>query len=206
MYKIRSFSKRSPRLPTPIVIQPHQPPLHIWIIVSYHLQIALKQIMIRDIKPHDCRIEPNVSFGDMFTQEIRPSILSENALHSIKTFEHSDTTLLVHLLLRGKSGFVDAIVEAVIRPLVQGFDPNFQMLGKEAFTRFVRFSQFSRQDRIEVAVQHADYLSAFVTDDGGVLFVPEHGDGIATFVCGVGFEVELAMVSEAVDGITGCSP
>ena len=62
-----------------------KPFMDIWVIVSNHLQITSEQGVVSNIKSDDCRIESNVGFGQMLSEDEGAFTLSKYLFHPIET-------------------------------------------------------------------------------------------------------------------------
>ena len=99
----------------------------------------------------------------------------------------------------GEAGFVDAVVDVVVSPVVDSFDRLPHVRGEE-----VEFGVLFGQKVIEFVVEHPDDVGRFVGHDGLGLLVVKSGDSEATAVVGIDVKVDLAKVSEVgVDGVLG---
>ena len=98
--------------------------------------------------------------------------------------------------LRCEAGFVDAVIDVVVSPVVGFVNLLLQVLRVE-----VDFAVLFGQEVVEFGVEHADDLARFVTDDGLLLLVVEGWHGEAALVVWVYLEVDVSEVADALDGI-----
>lgn len=97
---------------------------------------------------------------------------------------------------RSEAGFVDAVVDVVVCPVVGGFDSVAQVFGEE-----VELGVRLVEEVVEGVVEHADDLAAFIVDDLALLLVVQRRHREAAAVVGVVLEVDVAQVG--VVGVEG---
>jgi len=127
------------------------------------------------------------------------SVGGEVFLDAVEGGEELVHGFFVCVLGAGEAGFVDAVVDVVVGPVVCFFD-----LGLEGFGEEVDFFVFLGQEVVEFGVEHADDFGGFVTDYLLSLFVVEGWHGEAALVGGVDGEVDFAEVGEfRMEGVLG---
>lgn len=113
-------------------IQPSQPRVQSRIIHPYHLLITLEQRIIRYIEPHQRRIQPYISFSDVFAKEIwMVAFLVEEILEPVEGLEEFGDVLVIGCLGGCKPDFVDAVVDCVVDPCIEVFDFTSKMCRDE---------------------------------------------------------------------------
>ena len=97
----------------------------------------------------------------------------------------------------GEAGFVDAVVDVIVCPIVYSFDVFLQVGGEK-----VEFGVLFRENVVEFVIEHADDVGRFIRHDGFGLLVIECGYRETTAVVWVDVEVDIAKMSEGgMDGI-----
>src|SRR5690606_37451711 len=97
----------------------------------------------------------------------------------------------------GKTGFVDTVVYVVVNPAVQLVD---------FLTQFNRIIiPGAGTVSIKRRVKHANDFGGFITDDGLVFLVPQHGYGNASGVVRIGTQIKLVEEVVVVKVIAGRS-
>ena len=89
-------------------------------IVDNTAEIALEEAVIGDIKTNQGDERPPIRLGKPLAQEVGLSF--QPLLQCVQTVEHIGYSRLIRRLAHGESGPVDAVVEALVYPLVQRVD------------------------------------------------------------------------------------
>ena len=89
------------------------------VLVPNHFQIALENGEIRNIKSDQGRVQPDVRFRDVLSEQVGLVTWAiEVFLQPIERFENWIDVSLVGFLCRRKTRFVNTIVDGVIDPFV----------------------------------------------------------------------------------------
>ena len=191
----RVFESAPICLCTCVPIQSPEPLMQVGIVIANHLQVALEQRIVRYIKASDSWIGPDIGFRDMVTEQEFGFLSSKMRFQTVKRFEQCVDIDVVRLLFRRKTGLVDAVVDFVVHPFIQGLDLLFLVGGEK---RLSGLSKMRREERVESGVEHTYDLRRFVVDDCFPLAIPKSGDCEAALILRVGFVVQFGMFREAV--------
>ena len=161
--------------------------------------VAFEMLDVHRIKADDGRVQSHIRFGDALSEIERRCLLREMLLCAVEGREERLNGFLVCGLGGGEAGFIDAVVDVVVGPVVRAFDLTSKFLGKQ-----INGLVLLREQVVEFGVEHADDLAGLVADDFVLLDVVEGGDGEAAGVVGVDAEIYVAEVGDAfVDGVGG---
>lgn len=70
MIEVCRLLERTPsRLVSFVIVDIPIPLVDPWIIMSDHLQVALEQVMVRDIESRNRRIQPDICFGEVLAKQ-----------------------------------------------------------------------------------------------------------------------------------------
>lgn len=90
-----------------------------------------------------------------------------------------------------RENLLDAVVDMIVHPLIREIDFRPQIRRVQVY-----IPELLRQQRIKLAIQHADNLTALVIDDRVQLFIPQHRDREAAGIMRVRGEIQLAEILE----------
>jgi hypothetical protein len=157
--------------------------------------VALEVLDVDDVEADDGRVEAYIGFGDVFAEVVWSFFAFRLGFQvgfgAVERGEELVDGFFVCFLCGGESGFIDAVVDIVVGPVVGGFNFGLQVLGEEN-----NIAVLLGKQGIKLCVEHANDLRRFVRDNGVRLLVPEGGDGEAPVVRGIDREVEVSEVSE----------
>lgn len=105
--------------------------MHIRIPGPYIPNVRLEMLDIDDVESDDCGVESYVCFCDFFAEIEGAFSLGEMLLYSIERGEECDDGFFVCFLGSSKAGFVNAIVDVVIGPVISSLDLGLQVGGEE---------------------------------------------------------------------------
>jgi hypothetical protein len=77
---------------------------------------------INNIKPHNRSIQPNICLRNLLPKIKRPLILTQMLLHAIQTLKECSDRFIIRFLRSSEAGFVDAIIDIVVGPVIRFFD------------------------------------------------------------------------------------
>lgn len=165
-------------------------------VVDDPVQVRFEDPVIGDIEPDQCHEKTNVGFGQAIAQKIGPPVALPG-FQLLKRVEYPGDRLVIGKLAGCKTGFVDVVVEAVIKPRVQLFD---------VFGQIIRIEiDISRRQTFESGVEHPYDVGAFVVDLHVLLCVPQYRNGCAAGINRVGTGVELVHVFSAKKRLFVCA-
>lgn len=72
--------------------------------------------VINDIKPRNCRVQSDIRFRQLATNQVLPSV-TQNLFESVEGFKKGNDGVSVRLRGRGEPGLVDSIVDCVVNPV-----------------------------------------------------------------------------------------
>lgn len=108
-------------------IQVSDPAMQVWVIGTYCAQVRLKMLDVDYVKADDCCEEPDIGFGDLPTVVKWPVLDGrEVRLSFIEGREESCDCLVIGFLRCGEAGFINAVVDVIVGPLVSCFDLGLQ--------------------------------------------------------------------------------
>ena len=181
------LAKRLGMLPVQI---PH-PRVQVGVAGADVADVALEVLDVDDVEADDGRVEADVGFGDVFAEVVRAFALFglrfQVGFGTVKRGEELMDGFFVCFLCGGEAGFIDAVVDIVVGPVVRGFNFGLQILGEKN-----KIAVLLGKQGIKLRVEHANDLRRFVRDNGVRLLVPEGGDGEAPIVRRVDGEVQVA--------------
>ena len=161
--------------------------------------VAFEVLDVHRIKSDDGRVQSHICFGDVLSEIERRGMFRQMLLCTVEGCEQRLHGFLVCGLGGGEAGFVDAVVDVIVSPIIRAFDFALEFLGKQ-IDRLVPLGK----QVVEFSVEHADDLAGFVADDLVLLDVVEGGDGEAAGVFGVDTEVNVTKVGHVLmNGIRG---
>ena len=100
------------------------------IFVSNHLQIALENGEIRNIKSDQGRVQPDVRFRDVLSKQIgMMTWASEMFLQLVERLENRINVGVIGFLCRREASFVNTIVDSVIDPFVHLVNLRSEVIG-----------------------------------------------------------------------------
>ena len=155
MLKLRRLPK-SRHIP----IQIPQPLVNRRIPASYISHITLEMLHVYRIEPYDRGVQADVGFGDMFSKVVGIGIFGEMFFDAVEGAEEWVHGSFVGGLRSGEAGFVDAVVDVIVGPVVGCFNFRLEVLGEKVDV-FVLLGN----DIIEFGVKHADDLAGLDVDD-----------------------------------------
>jgi len=199
MFELRRLGSKRRHIP----IQFPHPPVQIRVPRPDVADIALEVLDVDGVEADDGRVQTDVGLRDVRPVVVRSAVIrgvfGEMGFGAIERFEEGVDVVLVGFLGGGEAGFVHAVVDVVVGPVVGFVDFALEGFGQEV-DGFVLLGQ----QVVELGVHHADDFGGFVADDGFFLLVPEGGDREAAAVVLVDLEVELAEVGVVwVEGVFG---
>lgn len=87
-----------------IPIQSSQQKVQVWILVSYHLQVAFENAEIRNIETNNCCVKSDVCFCDVLSENIWLMIgITKVLFETIERLEKWEDVVFVCLLARGET-------------------------------------------------------------------------------------------------------
>lgn len=149
MLKLRRLPKRRN-----IPIQIPQPLVQCWVPTPDIADIAFEMLYIHRVKPHNGRIQANVSLGDLFAKVVRffeRGVGCEMFFSAVEGRKERLDGFFIGVLGGGKARFVDAVVDVVVCPVVGTFDLGLKMFG-EKIDVFIFFGD----DVVEFGIEVAD--------------------------------------------------
>lgn len=199
MFELRRLGPKRRHVP----IQLPHPPVQIRVPRPDIADIALEVLDVDGVEADDSRVQADVGLRDVGPVVVWPTVIrgvvGEMGFGVIERFEEGVDVFLVGFLGGGEAGFVHAVVDVVVGPIVGFVDFVLEGSGEE-IDGFVLLGQ----QVVELGVHHADDFGGFVADDGFFLLVPEGGDSEAAAVVLVDLEVELAEVGVVwMEGVFG---
>src|SRR5215204_3239375 len=144
-------------------------------------QVALEVSMVNGVEAHQGGKQAPVGLRHAVAAQVAPP--SENILPIIQRIEDVGYGIVVHLLLGGEAGAIDAVVDGLVDSVNGLVDLVTQVFGEE--------SGISGGKLFELRVEHAHDLARLIVDDRTGLPVPQHGGGNAPRVARVGLRVDL---------------
>ena len=177
--------------------------------MSNHHQIALEDIVIRNIEPDEGGIQANVCIGHEVAEQVLASSsiipLPEGKMpfQPVQALEQYDQMLFVRFLCSCKATLVHSIVDCIVNPLVHLIDlfSQFLRIKPRPVTRLTALPDILWQEIVELGVEHPNDLAALVVHDRLGLLVPQDGHGEAATVLRVRFQVQLTQLLESVKRI-----
>jgi len=137
------------------------------VFVPNHFQIALENGEIRNIKSDQGRVQPDVRFRDVLSEQVGlVTWASEVFLQPIERFENRIDVSLVGFLCRRKTRFVNTIVDGVIDPFVHLVNLRSKVIGQEASFALGFLASFTGKKVVEGGVEHTNDFAAFIVDNG----------------------------------------
>ena len=150
-----------------IPIQISKPAMEVLIFVPNHLQIALENREIRNIKSDQGRVQPDVRFRDVLPEQIRlVSWPSEVFLQPVERFENRIDVGVVCFLCRRETRFVHTVVDCVIDPFVHVVNLRSKVTGQKAPFSLGFFAPFTRKKIVESGIEHTNDFATFIVDNG----------------------------------------
>lgn len=139
-------------------------------------------------------IQADVNLGELLSEVVRPFTLSiaQVLLDAIQGLEERQHIPLIGLLGGSEARLVHAVVDQVVLPAVGLLDLGLQVLRVEADGGVLGVEEV-----VELGTEHAQDLARLVAHDAPALLVVEGGHGVAAGVLGLGLEVDVAEVGEA---------
>lgn len=181
MLKLRRLPKRRH-----IPIQHPHPPMQRRIPRSDIPNVALEMLHVHGIEADDGGVEADVCLGDVLAVVVGSGVSGEVGFGAIEGGEERCDGVFVGGLGGGEAGFVDAVVDVVVGPLVRGFDVVPPILGEQ-----VDFLVLFWKKVVEFGVEHADYLAGLVADYPVLLEVVQGRDCEAPRVVRVDVKVDV---------------
>lgn len=140
--------------------------MKIRIFIPNHLQIALENGEICNIKSDQRRVQPDVRFRDILSEQIRlMAWISEVFLQPVERFENRIDVGVIGFLCRREARFVNTIVDSVIDPFVHLVNLRSKVIGQEACFSLGFFAPFARKKIVEAGIEHTDDFAAFIVDN-----------------------------------------
>ncbi|CAH0055524.1 unnamed protein product [Clonostachys solani] len=99
-------------------LQPSQPRMQQWVIVSDTTQGALHHSVVRGVKANQGREQAHVRFRQAIAEEEFASI-GETRLESVQGGEEGCDVFVIRFLCSGETNLVDAVVDVAIYPFVE---------------------------------------------------------------------------------------
>ena len=84
--------------------------------------VALEMLHVHGIEAHDGGVQSDVGFGDVGPEIIGRGVLGQVLFCAVEGGEERCDGFLVGVLGGGEAGFVDAVVDVVVGPVVCCFD------------------------------------------------------------------------------------
>lgn len=194
-----------------VPVQLPEPLVQRWVSGPDVAQVALEVLHVHDVEADDGRVQSDVGLRDVLAEVVWTCGRGQVFLDPVERVEELRDGFLVSGLrsagrlvrvtqgslegrgrrrraasLRRKTRLVHAVVDIVIHPPVRTFDVLLQILGEQ-----IHLSILLRQYVVELGIEHADDLAAFVVDDLALLLVVERRHREAPLVFRVRFEVDL---------------
>lgn len=142
-----------------IPIQIPQPLVDRRISTPYISHITLKMLHVYRVEPYDRGVQADVGFGDMFSEVVGIGIFGEMFFDAVEGTEEWVHGIFVGGLRGGEAGFVDAVVDVVVGPVVGCFNFRLEVL-REKVDLFVLLGN----NVVEFGVKHADDLAGLDVD------------------------------------------
>ena len=83
--------------------------------------VTLEVLDIHGVETDDGRVESDICFGDGGAEVVRVSVFSEVGFGAVEATEERGDGFLVGVLSGCETGFVDAVVDVVVGPVVCAF-------------------------------------------------------------------------------------
>lgn len=138
------------------LINPPSPLQDVGVILLNSLDVTLEMSMVNWVESHNGRPETEIGFGQSVSNKVVG--LGKDVLDTIEGFEERIDVVLVGGLGGCEAGLVDAVVDGVIDPFVDGVDLSLEV-GRVVVDTGLGGDQF-----VECSVQHSDDLTALVVD------------------------------------------
>lgn len=178
-----------------VPVETLEPLVQVGVIVSDKTKVAFEVDVIDGVISDDGGVQPDISFGQSITHQ-KLSAIAQPILDLLKRLGQGLDSSLVSLLRARETRLVHAIVDIIVHPFVQLVDFLFQV-----FRVQIKLGLVGGQFPIESSVEETDNLARFVVHDGVFLFIPNYGYSEPGRVVGLGFEVEVAEMGEAEEGV-----
>jgi len=130
---MRKLGRLTKRRDLPIQIP--QPLMQIRVIRSNCPEIRLEVLHVDDVEADDGCVEADVGFG-YGSAKVEGAFFGGGAqvlLCAVERFEEGSDGFFVGFLGSGKAGFVDAVVDVVVGPVVRLFDLLLQTCGEQFY-------------------------------------------------------------------------
>jgi len=173
------------------------PPVDIRISVADIADITFEVSDVDWIEANDSDPEPNISFGQLITDE--EFLALEYPLDLVQGLEHRMHGSLICLGAVCETGLVNSIVDGVVNPIIGGVDFLAKFLWID-----VDIGLVGRNEIVELGIEYPDDLGAFVIHNRLVLLVPEHGNGEPSGITRLGLEVQIPDMLRTVQRINLC--
>ena len=131
------------RLPGCLDVPVHslQPVVQHWVVVPDSAKIAFEVLDINDVEANQGRVQPDVQFSQVWTQQERPRCLGQKTFKSVECCKHGYHVLIIFLLRRGEPCLVNSRVQVSLHPGGDEVD-----LG--AKIRRVKIDRIGRRDKL----------------------------------------------------------
>src|SRR6478752_722750 len=110
-----------------IPVEVLEPLMNDWVVGANGSEVALEVANIHNIKSDDSSIRAYVNFGELLAKDIGSSILVDQCLELVKCREDCWHIVVVVLLGRCETGFVDATVEVSLHPDIDAVNGRSQV-------------------------------------------------------------------------------
>ena len=161
-------------------------------IIDDATDVAFEVAVINDVEPDKCAEQPPISFNDALPEQV-PTIRQAffNFIERIEKLLAGD---FVWPLARGEAGFVNAVVDIVVKKIAE-----LGVLGFDLFREKIDIFVF--RELVERAVKHGTNVVLTIVHDLFRFLVPKHRDGNSAVEPGIRCRVSFAQIMEAIDRI-----
>jgi len=163
-------------------VQLLHPPVDIRISMADITDVTFEVSDVDRIEADDSDPKPDVSFCELITDE--EFLALERLFDLVQGLEHFINCSLICFGAARKTGLVNAVIDSIVNPIVNGVDFLTKFLGIN-----VDFGLINGDKIVELRIEDSDDLGALVIHDFLIFLVPEHRNREPSGIAWLGFKI-----------------